>query len=348
VRKSFIALARIAGFIALTLVLLILYAWVRDFRPPPLQTESIQASKQPTAPPDTFSVLIWNIGYAGLSADQDFFFDGGNAVRAPREIVLQNLQAIQDFLRENHSDFLLLQEVDIASKRSWYINQYEAIASAFPELAHSNTINYNSVFVPQPLTNPMGRVKSGLMNLGKYQPVSAERHALSPDAGFPTGMFMLKRCFLNWRFPLPDGKELLLINVHLSAYDDGSVKEEQLQTLRTFLLNEQSMGNRIVVGGDWNQRPPGYNPNLPDNHRVISVESPENYPDTGWNWAWMPEKTTNRWLNEPYRPGKTPETIIDYFLYSPGLELLELETIKLDFLHSDHEPVRATFVLSNP
>jgi len=347
-KKAFVALARFAGIIAVALLVLLLYAWIRDFRPPPVQEVEIHAAAQPSALPDTFSVLIWNIGYAGLSKEQDFFFDGGKAVRAPREKVLENLQSIQNFLSENPADFFLLQEVDLRSKRSWYIPQHEELAAAFPAMAHSLALNYNSVFVPQPVTNPMGRATSGLMNLGKYTPTAATRYALSADAGFPTGMFMLKRCFLSWRFPWVNGAELVLINVHLSAYDDGSVKEKQLETLEAFLLEEAEKGNAVIVGGDWNQRPPGYQPNLPDNHRVISVEGPENYPSAGWSWAWDANHTTNRWLDAPYQPGKTRETIIDYFLYSPEIELLELQTIKLNFEWSDHEPVRAIFTKRNP
>jgi len=52
-----------------------------------------------------------------------------------------------------------------------------------------------------------------------------------------------------------------------------------------------------------------------------------------------------RYLNEPLAEGTT-RSVIDFFLVSPGVQCLGVETIDLGFRHSDHNPVVATFVVS--
>ena len=71
----------------------------------------------------TYSAMIWNIGYAGLGAEADFFYEGGKQVRGSEDNVRRNLYKISQFLQSNDSiDFILLQEVDENSKRNYGIN----------------------------------------------------------------------------------------------------------------------------------------------------------------------------------------------------------------------------------
>src|SRR5690606_26231309 len=127
------------------------------------------------------SLLIWNIGYAGLSQAEDFFFDGGSGVRADYDTLLRNLDAIGTFLEEQRDDFIFLQEVDMGSKRSYYVVETDSLKERVEGYCSSFALNYNRRFVPQPITNPMGKVQSGLLSFGKVKPVSARRFALVPD-----------------------------------------------------------------------------------------------------------------------------------------------------------------------
>jgi len=76
---------------------------------------------------------------------------------------------------------------------------------------------------------------------------------------------MLDRCFLVNRYPLKNGKELLIVNTHNSAYDNGTLKKQEMAFLKQWLLDENNKGNYIVVGGDWNQCPPRFKPDYNDN-----------------------------------------------------------------------------------
>ena len=54
----------------------IVYAKVTYFNPPII--ELLYSNNQaPKLEGDSFSTMIWNIGYAGLGAESDFFYDGG-------------------------------------------------------------------------------------------------------------------------------------------------------------------------------------------------------------------------------------------------------------------------------
>ena len=65
------------------------------------------------APGDSVSILTWNVGYAGLGEESDFFMDGGKQVRAPsKAIVEKNMDGIVSTVKELDADFTFLQEIE--------------------------------------------------------------------------------------------------------------------------------------------------------------------------------------------------------------------------------------------
>ena len=238
------------------LILLLLFGTILDYRPP--EKENLFKSEQAEVLPQwtEYDVMIWNIGYCGLNSNMDFFYDGGKQVRPDEDAVLKSIDNVTRFLYNNDSvEFFLLQEVDINSRRSYHFNQYERISESLPVYHTFPGINYKVFFVPLPPKNPMGKVKSGLQTLSKFEPVEVERYSFPGNYSWPMGAFMLDRCFLVSRFKVEGGKELLVINTHNSAYDDGSLRAQQMDYLKDFILTEYENGNYILVGGDWNQSP---------------------------------------------------------------------------------------------
>lgn len=317
------------------------YMTVTDYDPKPIESASIEG-KGISIPDSTheFSFMIWNIGYAGLGEKSDFFFDKGKGVRMDEATTKEYLDGITEYIKQSaNTDFILLQEVDIDSKRSWHTDQTKQLGAAIPNTVSSVAINYDSKFVPQPVTNPYGKCKGGLLSISKYQPTSATRIALTPDASWPVGLFMLDRCLLEWRFPY-NGKELVVYNLHLSAYDDGTVKQSQMDTLKNVLLKEYAKGNYVIAGGDWNQAPPGYKTPLEGVASIVQMNAPDVFPAEDWKWAFDTTTPTNRKLNEPYIAGQTGIDILDFFVLSPNIEILEVKGQDLGFKNSDHQPVK--------
>lgn len=344
---------KIIGILLLAVILFfglfILYSTITYYNPP--QEVVINQNTNPdTIPNNTeLSIVSWNIGYAGLGENMDFFYDKGKKVRDTYERTISNLDSIKRFIKEKTTaPFYLIQETDIDSKRSYNINEQEIIL-ALKNFSSAFAHNYLVKFVPIPPSSPLGKVNSGLLSLSQYQPTSSARYAYPGKFGWPTRLFNLRRCMLANRYPTQNGKEFILINTHMSAFDDGSLKKQEMQYLKDFVLKEYSKGNYVIVGGDWNQAPPDFKLNtFGENYKVdffILSNIKADFMPIDWKWVYDPKSPTNRYLNVPYIQGETFSSIIDFFLVSPNIEVVENHTFNLNFVYSDHNPISIHFML---
>jgi len=293
------------------------------------------------------SLLSWNIGYCGNSKEMDFFYSGGTQVYPEEEQVMKNMDGIKDFLLSYFDiNFVLLQEVDINSTRSYHKNQMEEFADVYDNYEADLGINYKVFYVPIPLQKPMGAVESGVVTYSSSKPKTSVRYSFEGNFAWPKGLVMLDRCFLVNRYPTSLGNQLVLINTHNSAYDDGTLKARQMVQLKKLLVEEYQKGNYVIVGGDWNQCPPGFEPDFQKDKmdNISRTNIAEDYMP-GWTWAYDNSKPTNRRNKTAYHQGETPTTVIDFFLLSPNIEKLEVKNLDMGFNYSDHDPILAKFRL---
>jgi len=339
----------VAGIILLLIIAgvsLIAFLTLKEYRPEEIIT--LEASQYPVEQlhtGETVRILTWNTGYCGLDQSQDFFMDGGSGVQpSPPQVVTDNLIGIQESLQTINSDLILLQEVDTDSKRSYHQNQQEQYETALSDYASTFAYNFKVAYIPYPLP-PIGEVNSGIMTLSRYQMEDCERVALPTSFSWPVRIAQLKRCLLVSRLPLKDsGRELVLVNLHLEAYDDGSGKIAQTTALIELLEQEYEKGNYVIAGGDFNQVFSSV-----DSQRYMIKNSDLWTPGTidlndfsaGWQFAVDDKIPTCRLLNEPYDPDSinTQHYVIDGFILSPNVTLEQVETIDLGFRNSDHNPV---------
>ena len=350
-RLFFIGLGMIIGLFVLYIVGAIAWASMTDYEPSKEEYPELQGQATTQLDQDTVSLLVWNLGYGGLGKEADFFYDGGEMVRSPKEWVDANIKGITSILKAEvpHTDFFLLQEVDSLAKRSYEIDEVEAVMRLMPDFSYAFAKNYDVSYVPIPILEPMGGVLAGLLTTSRYHPISAVRHSFEGNYDWPTYLFFLDRCFLEMRFELASGKELVLINTHNSAYDDGSLKRTQMEQLQKVLLDEYKKGNYVIVGGDWNQFPPGYKGvgkfDMPQTQENKGLFISEDYPDKGWQWTYDPHSPTNRNLSAPFDADTTQRYIIDFCLTSPNIAPIKAEVIETGFAYSDHQPIRFQFRL---
>jgi endonuclease/exonuclease/phosphatase family metal-dependent hydrolase len=329
-------------------IILIVYALASEYKPQ--DNELIAQPGNPSLLKDslTISFLTWNIGYAGLDKDMDFFKDGGTKVITPEDNCRKNISRIEDFLLKNDTiDFIYIQEVDRNSKRSYRIDEYENLSKKIPGYNPYFAKNYDAFFVPVPLTNPYGKVVSGIATFSKYIPESSTRYSLPGDFGFPTQLFYLRRCCMVNRYKIENGKELVLINTHNEAFDEGgNIRKAQMEKLREFVLNEYNSGNYVILGGDWNQSPPDFKPVFTGNKgftgqignfNLVGIES--DYMPGDWIWIFDPATPSVRTLLASYDPATTPTSVCDMFLISPNIESVSVKCHHLGFTNSDHNPV---------
>lgn len=345
IRYAYLSLAVIAIIFAITILIVTIVAQLTEYKPAVKQILKVNGiAPKKVIHDNVLTLFSWNIGYGGLGAETNFFYDGGRMVRPAKVLSDQYTEGIKQFLADNDTvDFMLLQEVDQKARRSYYLNQREIFEALLINHASVFATNYHVRFVPVPFYNPMGKVSGGLMSFSGFRPIQSERISFKKKYDWPTRLFTLKRCFIKQRFSVKGNRELVLINTHNSAFDDGDLRSDQVLTLIDAALDEYNKGNWVIIGGDWNMNPPGFVPeqilngDIPAFNALGGIQ--EGLLPAGWSWVYDCTVPTNRSVLSAYEKGKTATTIIDYFLVSPNIELLSVKTIDKAFGLSDHNPV---------
>lgn len=326
---------------------LVVWLSVSEFSPEAVESaELVKAAGGGISSDAALTVLTFNTGYAALGRESEFFMDGGSEVRPDSaDIIEKNCAGILSILERENADFYLLQEVDENSKRSYGTDECSIYADGLG-LGYSRALNYSCEYVPFPLPT-IGRVHSGLQTLSRFGFVSAERIALPCPFSWPVSAANLKRCLLVSRFDVEGtDSQLVMINLHLEAYDSGEGKLEQTKVLRGFIESEYAAGNYVVTGGDFNQSFPGCTD-------IFAISDPEKWtpgllddsmiPD-GWSYQFDPEHGTCRLLDAPLSEN-SQLYVIDGFIVSPNVEVVSVRTLNEGFEFSDHEPVLLEFRL---
>ncbi len=345
--KSF---AVIAGFLILLVIFMFLFMMITEFRPDPLVQLEVAETGKPLDPGKrTFSLISWNIGYAGMDQDADFFYDGGKMVNPSEKASKRNLMEIKRIIQSfDTMDFILLQEIDRKSKRSWDQDQYLEISSALPGMASVFATNYRCRYIPAPLNDPMGYVDAGIAMFTKEKPEKALARYFDVNFPWPYRLVFLKRCFMMLFYPLNDGKELVVINTHNSAFDStGELRRRELFLLDSAMRSEYRKGNYVIAGGDWNTNPRGFEPDLittGDKAAKVDELGIAGFFD-GWSVVYDTQRPSNRFVNRDYQKGTTLVTTIDFFVLSPNVHLDTISVLPMEFKWSDHEPVIMTITL---
>ncbi len=330
--------------IGIYLIVVIIIGTVTDFKPDKIATIEVAGNKEPKKIADSILTFIsWNIGYCGLGAEMDFFYDNGKMVRPTSEQVKKYTSGVLDFLKSADTvDFFFLQEVDKNSSRTDKQDETTLISNLLENYFSSFGTNYKVQYVPVPLLDPLGKIEMGQMIFSKYKPEISRRYSYSPAYAWPKKLFMPDRCYTVSRFNMENGKEFITINTHNSAYDEGGkLRRIEMPLIRNLMMSEYRKGNYVIAGGDWNQNPPGFKAeNIKSDYKAVSgIEMNRQLFPENWQFAFDAEHPTNREIDTPLAKGKTNVTIIDFYILSPNIELEKIQVYSQNFQNSDHEPV---------
>ena len=212
--------------------------------------------------------------------------------------------------------------------------------------------NYDSPYLFWPLLEPHGANRAGQATYSMFPISSGLRRQLPIEDGFMK-LVDCDRCYSVNRIPLPgEDKELVLYNLHLSAYtSDGTIAEDQLKMLFADMLAEYGKGNYSIAGGDFNKDLLG------NSSEVFGVSGPE------YTWAQpIPPELVPKGLSvvapfdeadpvpscrnadRPYGPDNYVVTV-DGFIVSANVQVLEAKVCDTGFRWSDHNPVYMDFTL---
>lgn len=339
----------IAVVLILFFVGIVIYLTVTEYRPKDRQAADLLYiyDENTVLVEEKMTIYSWNIGYAGLDATSDFFMDGGSKVNPTAEEVKQNLEAIKSFLYTQAADAWMLQEVDVHSSRTSDINELNAISEEY-QGSFALAYNYKCDFVPIPIP-PIGKVASGIATFTNKSVVDTfERIALPCPFTWPVRVANLKRCLLLTRLAVAgSSKEVVLVNLHLEAYDDGEGKTAQTKLLMQILQQEYEKGNYVIAGGDFNQTFPGVLDTYPVTGEVWTptVLEEDDLPE-GFRYVFDHEHASCRLLNQPFCED-SQVYVLDGFIVSPNVQVDTVETVDLGFSNSDHNPVKLQITLQD-
>lgn len=352
-----VKILRTVGIVLLCVVVLLAgfvgFLSVTEFKPEDVEPLKVEGTAVKTLKiGDSLTVTSWNIGYGALGDNTDFFMDGGTMVKtADEKRLTANLDGIVKTV--GTPDVLFLQETDRDSARSGHIDEYAQVRdslNADGKYTSAFANNFKTAFVPYPMP-PIGKVDSGVATYASFTQESAERVQLPIPFAWPVSMVNLKRCLLVSRVKIEGSeKELVLVNLHLEAYDDGEGKLAQTKMLAELLDKEAEKGNYVIAGGDFNQ--------------IFSSADGTAFPLYDGNWVcpeidvtqfsgdWqflMDEDTPScRLLNKPYKDADKSTFqyyMIDGFIVSGNLKVKDFGAVDLGFVCSDHNPLTMTVTL---
>ncbi|MBO4864348.1 MAG: endonuclease/exonuclease/phosphatase family protein [Eubacterium sp.] len=332
------------------------YVFLTYSRIPDNQTLEVNGSATENAKVgEEYTVVSYNLGFGAYTADFTFFMDGGNESRArSKDSVINCINNTADIALSYNPDFVLFQEVDTDSTRSHHVDQSVLVNDKFAAAGSYDNVfaqNYHSAYLMYPIQEPHGASNSGILTESRFDITSSLRRSLPIATGFKK-ILDLDRCYDISRIPVEDGKELILINLHLSAYGtDASQGNAQLEMLFDDMKKEYDKGNYVIAGGDFNHDFTGdakeyFNPGTDADYTWCQPFPDAIIPD-GFikvdNYAeGMVASTRN--TNIPYSP-ESFTVILDGFLVSDNITVNYVQNIDKGFEFTDHNPVVMKFEL---
>lgn len=296
----------------------------------------------------------WNVGFGAFTDKFSFFMDGGTYSRAlSEEETVDNINNIISELDSFGPELMLIQELDFGSTRSYNVDEVKMFRDYFGDIYQSSFgVNYNSPYLLYPVLSPVGTSRSGMMTLSKYDISSSIRRSLPIQTDIYK-LLDLDRAYTVSRISTSNGKELVLINLHLSAYTtDSTIVKKQLQMIYATINDEYSKGNYVICGGDFNMDL------LYDSESIFGI------PAEDYSWAnpfpedslpgnvalYAPFDPENpvpscRNTNAPWDPETVYQLTVDGFLVTNNIKVTKCEVTDQEFKYSDHQPVHLYFTL---
>ena len=370
---------KITGIILLALVIVlaayIIYLYASYHRIPDNQELQVEEISQNTEAGNelttekNYSALTYNIGFGAYTPDFSFFMDGGKSSWAKsKDSVKETIKGAGELVASKDPDFALVQEIDLDATRSYHVNEYSILKENIPAYNCVFAQNYDSAFLFYPFTQPHGKSKAGLALFSKYPITGSLRRSFPISTSF-TKFFDLDRCYSISRVPVDNGKELVIFELHMSAYGNSdAIREGQIRMLSEDMQKEYEAGNYVICGGDFN-----HDLKAADTQSKASDASNNTQTDSGdsaepESWAYpfprseLPEhfsfcldqlsedEKNNLWNSArnaymEYVPGETYTVTLDGFIISDNVECTKYENVNTGYSYSDHDPVYMEFQL---
>ncbi len=322
----------------------------------------------------SYEVVTYNLNYGAFSSDYTYYKSlgynengkqtkGSHSRAQSKERVEVNTKGSAGLLSTGsnaNAEFFMLQEVDVNSTRTYYVNERQILKDVMVNYAEIFAETGSSKYVFSPLTSPVGKYNSGMLTYSIFDVDYAMRYSLPSNNEFPSKYSATDNCISVVKCLLAGSGEqtqLVLINVDLSMYEDSRIKESCLAEVYKYMKSEVDRGNYVIVGGSFSYLLYGKDGAFENKMKTPDwcKDLPECFNETKLNeidcrivkdFIAVELKTgTTRDSSVKYKKGETFEAITDGFIVSNNVITEKIEVMDNEFLYSAHNPVRLTFRL---
>lgn len=291
---------------------------------------------QKSAQKNNYKIVSYNLGYlSGMTNNL--------AVDRTNNFFEKNMVKVMDRLEYHNPDFVVFQEIDYDSKRSFYVDQLETIASSVGYTYGARQINWDKRYLPfpyWPIKHHFGKIVSGQAVLSKYPILNDRRELLkAPEAPFYREAFYIDRLLQIDEIDL-GGQTLILMNLHLEAFDQ-TTRVVQAKKVLGF-VRQYAKDYPVILAGDFNSDPIYSDVENQQQEPTISffLDAPEIVS------ASIARYPISKSEVKPTFPADNPVEKLDYIFYTADkIEILDYKVLDDFGTASDHLPVMMEFKL---
>lgn len=271
-----------------------------------------------------YSIITYNVGYlSGMTNNLP--------VAKPKELFDKNQKKVERELKKANADIVAFQEIDYKASRSYEVNQEDEFAKLGYNYV-AKAVNWDEHYVPFPYWPPtmhFGKIVSGQSIISKYKLKNHERIVLErvPDNPFYKDALYLERLAQVVKVVL-DGKEIVVINTHLEAFDKITRVKQLNHVIDIFKKHAET--HPTILLGDFNSDPKYKDPAI---NKMFDLSGVGNAAFSKDNY----DLTFDT---------KDPFERLDYIFYTENtIEYVSGKVLKTFEQASDHLPVEMKFKL---
>jgi endonuclease/exonuclease/phosphatase family metal-dependent hydrolase len=321
----------------------------------------------PAQPDSTVRIMTWNIRF-GIGRGPWFGDACGYKVTYSEDEILEHLAVIAERINSVKPDILLLQEVDINSTRSAYVDQLRWLL----DNTYFNYAVYGSQWKAQFIpSDGLGRMDEANAILSRWPISDATRIQLDlrQDQGGLTRYFYERCCMVKAKISIPGFEDFYAVNIHASAFATDDTKHQHIVDFKGELDNIANANGWFVAGGDLNTLPPEsdstdycfedmcsgesfHQPGDDPQHKEGSNYTPESQWLDGLYTSYQSavdleeyQQNQSIYFTHTTRPEHTWDRTLDYLFTNNRWRRGSAITHQDFFSDSDHAPVSAEFVL---
>ncbi|MBR5795742.1 MAG: hypothetical protein IKY26_06330 [Erysipelotrichaceae bacterium] len=267
-------------------------------------------------------------------------------------VVLDNVTKMKDYIRHLDVDFYALQDMDVASTRSYMINQYEEMNEALSRYSRVAARYHHTQYLVYPFDHPIGLINNDIVTYSRYKTTYGFRQQLPINTTFTSRLAAIDNGFSATFMPIngSDGKYLVILNISLDK--DASIRKQQMDVINAFMLEEYEYGNYVIVAGNFNADTATVDGNFANQQQTPTWLSDFDETQITEGFAFVhPTNETElanfRTTDLPYEQGVNYQAHTSGFIVSNNITA---ESVILDtnYQYSNHNPVQLKFKLNKP